>query len=551
MSNLLVQAESQAASTQEISPNVAAVLAATPDPMASAPGAAPQPAATVEDAAAPAAEAPKVDKPATHDTPPPKALLDFMVQGWRPPVAKLPEPIDHHEVFYARRRALSKLFPGETLVVPTGHEKIRSNDTAYAFRPGTEFYYLTGNLEPDCVLVLEAEEGGGHKDILFVEPNPGKSDATFFTDRGKGELWVGARLGVAESKVRFAVHETKGLPDLTEYVEKLKAAGKPCRVLRGFAPKVDDALPARKSEEKNDKGETKEVDLDKKLGEGLSEMRLVKDAIEVNELRTVIDATKRGIEDVIWSLRKAKSEREVEGVFNLRARVEGNDVGYGTIAASGAHACTLHWTRNDGALRKRNLLLLDAGVEGHSLYTADITRTLPIGGKFSKAQRTIYKLVHRAQKAALEQVKPGNDFLDPNKAAMKVLAEGLEKLGVLTVTAAEALQEEHQFYKRYSLHNVSHMLGLDVHDCAKARQENYKYGKLKPGMVLTVEPGLYFQEDDLTVPEEYRGIGVRIEDDVVVTETGCENLSEHIPSEIDEVEAWMARVWKKGKPSLG
>ena len=551
MSNLLAQAQPHAAAAQEISPTVAAVLAATPDPNVAAPEASASPAPASDTAAAPGAEAAKAQKPASHDLPPPKALLDFMVQGWKPPVAEMPAPIANHEVFYGRRRALSKLFPGETLVVPTGHEKVRSNDTTYAFRPGTEFYYLTGNLEADCVLVLEAQEGGGHKDVLFVEPNPGKSDSTFFTDRSKGELWVGARLGVPESKIRFGVHEVKGLPELKDYVEKLKSEGKACRVLRGFSGKVDDVLPGRKIEEKDDKGETREVDLDKKLGEGLSEMRLIKDGIEVNELKKSIDATKRGFEDVIWSLRKAKSEREVEGVFNLRARVEGNDVGYGTIAASGPHACTLHWTRNDGALRKRNLLLLDAGVEGHTLYTADITRTLPIGGKFTKAQRTIYKLVHRAQKAALDQVKPGNDFLDPNKAAMKVLAEGLEKLGILTVSAAEALKEEHQFYKRYSLHNVSHMLGLDVHDCAKARQETYKYGKLAAGMVLTVEPGLYFQEDDLTVPEEYRGIGVRIEDDVLVTDTGHENLSAHIPAEIDDVEAWMARVWKKGRPSLG
>jgi Xaa-Pro aminopeptidase len=545
MSNLLEQAHPQAAA-QEISPTVAAVLAATPEPSAQ-PAPAPEAPAAEGAAAQPAAPA---AKPASHDTTPPDALLKFMVQGWRPPTARMPEPIAHHEVFYGRRRAVSKMFPGETLVIPTGHEKVRSNDTNYAFRPGTEFYYLTGNLEPDCVLVMEAEEGGGHRDVLFVEPNPGKSDATFFTDRSKGELWVGSRLGVPESKVRFAVHETRPLGELKEYLEKLAQSGKPARTLRCFSDKVDGALVGRKIEEKDDKGETKEIELDKKFHEALSEMRLVKDAIEINELRTVIDATKRGFEDVIYSLRKAKSEREVEGVFNLRARVEGNDVGYGTIAASGAHACTLHWTRNDGALKKRNLLLLDAGVEGHSLYTADITRTLPISGKFSDAQRTIYKLVRRAQKAAFEQVKPGNDFLDPNKAAMKVLAEGLEKLGILTVSAAEALKEEHQFYKRYSLHNVSHMLGLDVHDCAKARQEVYKFGKLKPGMVLTVEPGLYFQEDDLTVPEEYRGIGVRIEDDVVVTETGYENLSAHIPAEADEVEAWMARVWKKGAPSL-
>jgi Xaa-Pro aminopeptidase len=536
MMNLLEQAHAQAAqsSTQTDAaetPTVDAVLAAVEEPAAAAGDA--------------LAEEGKSAKPASHDTTPPKALLDFMVQGWQPPVAKMPAAIEHHEVFYARRRALSKLFPGETLVVPTGHEKVRSNDTTYRFRPGTEFYYLTGNQEPDCVLVLETEEGGGHKDVLYVEPNPGKGDATFFTDRSKGELWVGARLGVPESKVRFGVHETRGLPELSDRVEKLKASGAKVRVLRGFSEKIDGAMPARTIEETDDKGEKKEIDLDKKLGESLSEMRLVKDPIEVDELKKSIDATKRGFEDVIFALRKAKSEREVEGVFNLRARVEGNDVGYGTIAASGAHACTLHWTRNDGALKKRELLLLDGGVEGHTLYTADVTRTLPIGGKFTKEQRTIYKLVLRAQKAALEQVKPGNDFLDPNKAAMKVLAEGLEKLGILKTTAAEALKEEHQFYKRYSLHNVSHMLGLDVHDCAQARQEVYKYGKLKAGMVLTVEPGLYFQTDDLTVPPRYRGIGVRIEDDVVVTTRGCKVLSDAIPRSAKDVEAWMKRVWAK------
>ena len=192
-------------------------------------------------------------------------------------------------------------------------------------------------------------------------------------------------------------------------------------------------------------------------------------------------------------------------------------------------------------------MLLDAGVEGHSLYTADITRTLPIDGSFSKAQRAIYKLVYKAQKAALAMVEPGNDFMDPNKAAMRVIAEGLVELGVLPMGAEEALKEEKQFYKRYSLHNVSHMLGLDVHDCAQARQEAYKLGRLKPGMVLTVEPGLYFQEDDLTVPEAYRGIGVRIEDDVLVTDDGYENLSAGIPSHVDEVEDWMKKLRKKAK----
>ena len=166
-----------------------------------------------------------------------------------------------------------------------------------------------------------------------------------------------------------------------------------------------------------------------------------------------------------------------------------------------------------------------------------------ISGRFSTEQREIYELVRRAQLAAMAEVRPGVDFMAPNKVAMRVLAEGLEALGILPMPAAVALQEEHQFYRRYSLHNISHMLGIDEHDCAKARQETYKFGKLVPGMVFTIEPGLYFQLDDETVPERYRGIGVRIEDDVVVTADGCENLSAAIPADTDAVEAWIARVW--------
>jgi Xaa-Pro aminopeptidase len=473
-------------------------------------------------------------KPATHDTAPPQALLDFMVTRWREPSTKPPPRVRGHERFAGRRRALSALFPGELLVIPTGHEKIRANDTTYRFRPGSDFYYLTGSLEPDCVLVLSPREGPGHVELLFVEPNPGKKDATFFTDRMKGELWVGPRLGVEGSQKRYGIERCLPLEELPPFLEgALPRAGDKVRVLRGLAPVVDAVK--------------KESDPDKELATALSELRLVKDSMELAALKRAIDATKRGFEDVVRSLKRAWSEREVEGVFNLRARVEGNDVGYGTIAASGANACVLHWTRNDGALRRGTLLLLDAGVESAELYTADITRTLPISGKFTKEQREIYGLVLAAQRAAFNAVRPGNDFMEPNKAAMRVLAEGLERLRILTVGAEEALNEEKQFYKRYSLHNVSHMLGLDVHDCAKARAEAYKLGKLRPGMVLTVEPGLYFQTDDLTVPARYRGIGVRIEDDVVVTGKGCRILSDGIPREIETVERWMERLWKSAK----
>lgn len=482
-------------------------------------------------AAAPAAEASAPPK-ASHDNEPPKALIAFMLQGWRPPTGESPAPIEHHDAFARRRRALSESFAGDTLIIPAGHLKVRSNDTHYAFRPSSDFYYLTGNAEPDCVLVLEPRAGGGHASILFVEPNPGRSDPSFFTDRIKGELWVGARLGVPESLARFAVDECRPLAELSAYLSAVAdRSARSSRLTRGFSGAIDTALAQH--------------DADGELSTALAEMRLIKDDVEVAELRAVIDATKRGFEDVIDRIPKARTEREVEGVFNLRARMEGNDVGYGTIAASGHHACTLHYTRNDGALSKGDLLLLDGGVEGNSFYTADITRTLPLSGRFSEAQRTIYKLVFAAQKAAFAKVAPGNDFMDPNRAAMRVLAEGLYELGLLTTTVDEALKDENQFYKRYSLHNVSHMLGLDVHDCAAARQEAYKHGKLKPGMVLTVEPGLYFQADDLTVPEEYRGIGVRIEDDLLVTEDGYENLSAHIPSKLRDVERWMSSVWKK------
>lgn len=470
-----------------------------------------------------------VAKAASHDTATPPALLEFMLTRWKKQRRPLPEPIAGHEAFLRRRKALSKLFPGETLIIPTGHEKVRSNDTFYRFRPGTDFYYLTGNVEPDGVLAL-VPDGKSHRHVLFVEPNPGRSDATFYTDRNKGELWVGPRLGVPESKARFRVQEARSLKDLEAFLKALPKDE--TRVLKGFSSLVERHVATDKQR-------------DKELATALSEMRLRKDDLELDELRKVVASTKRGFEDVIERLAIARSEREVEGVFHLRARVEGNDVGYGTIAAAGAHACMLHWTRNDGEVRAGELLLLDAGVEGDTLYTADITRTLPVNGTFSREQREIYQLVFEAQRAAFAAVKPGNDFMEPNRAAMRVLAAGLERLGILPTTAEEALRDENQFYKRYSLHNVSHMLGLDVHDCAQARQEAYKFGKLAAGMVLTVEPGLYFQLDDETVPERYRGIGVRIEDDVVVTKDGMENLSEDIPRTAADVEKWMAGVWKK------
>jgi Xaa-Pro aminopeptidase len=459
---------------------------------------------------------------ASHDTGTPDNLLKFMTTGWAMPPGTPASRVEGAERFAARRDALSHAFRGETLIVPTGHEKIRANDTVYRFRPGTDFYYLTGNTEPDNVLVL-TPDGGAHAATLYVEPNPGKTDATFFTDRRKGELWVGPRLGLEQTAQRYGV-ATKPLADLAADLAT-SISRVPYRLLRGIDPALDAAVPAQQER-------------DAELAAALSEMRLIKDELEVRELRRAVEATHRGFDDVVRALPEAKTERTVEGVFNLRARVDGNDTGYNTIAASGPNATTLHWTRNDRRIGENELLLLDAGVETESLYTADITRTIPVSGRFTPEQRAIYDLVLAAQNAAFAECKPGKDFLEPNRAAMRVLAHGLERLGILQ-SAEEALRDENQFYKRYSLHNVSHMLGLDVHDCAAARAETYKLGALQTGMVLTVEPGLYFQLDDLTVPARYRGIGVRIEDDVLITETGVDVLSAAIPREADDVEAWV------------
>ncbi|HEY9181518.1 MAG TPA: aminopeptidase P family protein, partial [Candidatus Baltobacteraceae bacterium] len=440
---------------------------------------------------------------ASHDSGTPEALVEFMSSGWLDtPMSAGAQP--HRDHYREHRNRLSQAYPGVYLVIPAGEEKVRANDTNYRFRPSSDFAYLAGPGEPGAMLVLEPREGGGHDSLLFVPPhNRGKAE--FFTDRVYGELWVGRHRGVDESQIYYGVDRCRPVQEIPAYLDDLRIRG--CNV--------------------------RNVDEDHELAVHVSEMRLINDDYETAELRTCCEITKRAFEDVIRILPHVKSEREIEAAFWRRARIEANDVGYLTIAAAGTHACTLHWTHNTGAVRKGDLLLLDAGVEVDSLYTADITRTLPISGKFSSEQRAVYELVYEAQTAAFAQVKPGNDFLEPNRAAMRVLAQGLIDLRILKCSLDEALDPQKQYHKRYTLHNVSHMLGLDVHDCARAREENYRFGKLQAGMSLTVEPGLYFQPDDGTVPEHFRGIGVRIEDDVVVTRDGHENLSRILPSAPD------------------
>lgn len=453
-------------------------------------------------------------------------LAEVMKSGWADTELHDLQPVEQAPYAAKRRAALSARFPGERLVIPAGNLKVRANDTEYAFRAATEYVYLTGDQTQDAVLVLEPNGNGGHDATACLLPRSSRENGEFWLD-GQGELWTGRRHSLAEAE------QLLGLPckDVRKVADELREATGPVRVVRGNDAGIEAALHDKITAER-----------DAELKEFLSELRLIKDEWEIGELQKAVDSTVRGFEDVVRVLDRAEatSERYIEGTFFLRARVEGNDIGYGSICAAGPHACTLHWVRNDGPVRSGELLLLDAGVETHSLYTADVTRTLPVNGRFSDIQRKIYDAVHAAQQAGIDAVRPGAAYRDFHDAAQRVLAERLVEWGLLEGPVERVLELALQ--RRWTLHGTGHMLGLDVHDCATARTETYVNGTLEPGMVLTVEPGLYFQADDLTVPEEYRGIGVRIEDDILVTADGNRNLSAGLPRGSDEVESWMAAV---------
>ena len=469
----------------------------------------------------------------SHDPDYPEKLLAFMRTGWRDAALEVtPRP---EAPQYAKRRAqLSAAFPGETLVIPTGTEKVRANDTFYPFRPGSDFVWLTGEHDPDAVLVMRPN-GDGHDATLYVRPRSPRDTDEFFRDRKYGELWIGRRQTLAEKSAELGLE--------TAHLDELPAALADCapartRVLRGLDPQVDAAVRPY------DGGSGRDAE----LAQTLAELRLVKDEWEIAQLQDAIDATVRGFEDVarVLPADRPVSERLLEGVFGLRARHDGNTVGYTSIVGSAEHATILHWVRNDGRTRPGALLLADMGVENRNLYTADVTRTLPVSGAFTPLQRQVYEIVYRAQQAGMDAIRPGVLFDDVHQTCMRVLAEGLRDLGVLPVSVDEAMDKQSMLYRRWSLHGFGHMLGLDVHDCARARKERYREGPLGEGYVLTVEPGLYFQPEDELVPVELRGIGIRIEDNVLVTATGAVNLSAGLPRAADDVEAWLAAQREAG-----
>ena len=466
-------------------------------------------------------------------TPPSAQLSEYMRQGWsesaEPPGVFPAPPAD---LLAKRRAALSARWPGARLIIPAGQPRLRAGDTHYPFRPDSNYVWLTGDQTPGGALVLEPS-GAEHAVTLYLQPPSGRGDDSFWLNGAHGELWVGPRPELADISKRLGV-ACAPRSDLDSILDAQRPDDG-YLVLRGTDPQIDAAVAVA------DAGD------EQWLRASLAELRLIKDEGEIGQLRAAIEVSAAGFADAVRVLRRAAAgepagEREVEAAFGHRARAGGAGPGYPTIAAAGWHATILHWTRNDGPLRPGELIVIDAGAETETLYTADITRTLPVSGTFTALQREAYEIVLAAQQAGLAEIAPGKAYRDYYRAVAQVLATGLEQLGVLPVSAAESLGEDSGLHRRWTLCSPGHMLGLDVHDCGDAPAESYIDGVLRPGMVLTVEPGLYFQRYDELAPAPLRGLGIRIEDDVLVTPDGCELLSAALPRTPDAIETWMDRT---------
>jgi len=464
----------------------------------------------------------------THDLPPPNVMNEFMKTGW---AADEGELISNHPVtIYTkiRREKLSNKYPGKRLIFPAGSLKVRSNDTDYPFRAHSAFAWITGivatDTVPDSVFIMEPK-GNGHEPYLFTHPRSSRNSDQFYKNTRYGEFWIGKRLSLTQIQSKYQVT----VKELAQ-IENFLANKMDLVIIRGQDLKIDQLIDVN-TEKESEFLNTNSI------------LRMIKDEYEIDQIQQAVDATARGFADMVkvfpTATSKPRGERVIESAFYGRARIEGNENGYSPIVAAGSHACILHWIKNDGDVLVDDLVLIDAGVELDSHYTADITRTFPVSGRFSKAQRDIYMIVYRAQSAGIAAVKPGAKFKDIHNACMQEIAKGAHELGVLPVSVEESLKEENGFHRRWQFHSSSHHLGLDVHDCAHARKEQYMEAVLEPGMILTVEPGFYIQADDSLFSPEYRGIGVRIEDDVLVTQSGAKVLSNSLPRHPDEVEVFM------------
>jgi Xaa-Pro aminopeptidase len=420
-----------------------------------------------------------------------------------------------------RRRRLAQAMAEGVAVVPTAPERVRNRDTHFPYRFDSHFYYLTGFPEPEAVLVLTAQG----KSLLFCRE---KNE-----DR---EVWEGLRHGPEAARERFAFDAAYPIGALDEkmleLLENQPALHYPVGADAEWDARAIRWLNAVRAKGRAGIAAPGRVQDVRAL---IDDMRLVKDAQELGVMRRTARIASAAHRRAMQATRAGRNEYEIEAELLYEFRRNGAQFpAYSPIVAGGANSCVLHYVFNDAPLRDGELLLIDAGCELDG-YASDITRTFPVNGRFSAAQREVYEIVAAAQQAAMDKVRRGNAWNEPHEAAVRVLAQGMIDLKLLSGSLEEVLEKE--TYKRFYMHRTGHWLGLDVHDAGEYRRDG-QWRPLEPGMTLTVEPGLYIRAAD-DVPERLRNIGIRIEDDVVVTDSGCEVITAEAPKGIADIEALM------------
>ena len=424
-----------------------------------------------------------------------------------------------------RRRALMRTMGNDSIaIVPAAHPATRSRDSEYRYRQDSDFLYLTGFAEPEALAVLVPGRKAGQYLMFCRERDPEK------------ETWHGRRVGVERAPQALGADDAFPIGDLDDILPGLLEGRRRVFHTLGRDAELDARLlgwlrRARSSRERTGANPDTVVSLDYHL----HEMRLKKSRAELSTIRRAARITAAGHARAMRACRPGMREHELEAELAHEYVRHGAEHAFLPIVGGGANGCILHYTENAGTLDDGELVLIDSGAEYRG-YAGDITRTFPVGGRFSEAQAELYSIVLEANLAAIEQVQPGNGWNAPHEAALRVLVRGLKELGLLKGTPAQLIRDE--AYKPYYMHKTGHWLGLDVHDVGEYKVAD-EWRALEPGMVLTVEPGLYLGAKR-GVPKRYRDVGIRVEDNVVVTSDGHEVLTGDVPKTIEGIESLMA-----------
>jgi Xaa-Pro aminopeptidase len=425
--------------------------------------------------------------------------------------------------FHRRRKELMRIMgAGSIAILPAAPMRHRNGDVEYIYRPDSDFYYLTGFPEPEAVAVLIPGRDAGQY-VLFVRER----------DRAR-EIWLGKRAGPAGATRQYGADDAFPIGDIDEILPGLLEGRMRVFYTMGlnldFDQRLVGWLNALKAQARSGRSPPQEFVA---LDHVLHDMRLFKSRAELNLMRRSGNIAAGAHVRAMRFCEPGRMEFEVMAELLHEFHSHGADISYPPIVGGGANSCVLHYNANDARLRDGDVLLVDAGCE-YGYYASDITRTYPINGRFTREQRAVYDIVLEAQEAAIAAVKPGNHWNEPHDAAVRAVTQGLRRIGLLRGSVASLIRSG--AYKRFFMHRTGHWLGMDVHDVGIYAPDG-KSRPLQPGMVLTVEPGLYIAEDAADVAAEFRGIGIRIEDDVLVTAEGHENLTVSIPKEVPDLEA--------------